>query len=211
MFAGNGKNYLYDTAHVPLTSHLADVGMAAEDSDANDFLQAIKHYVENPHLRLGVSAAADLRRGTKKAIKANADAYIKTVEIVHSEELEFSTAKCPCCDARFKWRWNRLAVKKNGLTPTVHSDLRKHFKICTAANGTPALTAAYKTVRSNSNTKVVQRRCEQAGRKFKPGCGRGNGDKCTGLQLYMDSFNKTKLQDIITYVPIHPSAVVLCG
>lgn len=80
MLAGNGKNFLYDTAHVPVASHLADVDMDTEDGDEEaDFLQAVEHYAENKHLRLQVSAATDLRRGTRKAIRAKAEAYIKTV------------------------------------------------------------------------------------------------------------------------------------
>ena len=63
------------TAHVPLGNDLV-----GEDSDGDDdFLQVVKHYAENQHLRLEVSAATDIGRGTKKAIKAKVEAYVKTV------------------------------------------------------------------------------------------------------------------------------------
>ncbi len=75
MLAGNGKLYLYDTA-----------SMDVEDSDGPNFLQMVQHYAEHSDLRLVVSAAADIRRGFKKAIQAKAEAYIKTVRLCPAVE-----------------------------------------------------------------------------------------------------------------------------
>ncbi len=124
------------------------------------------------------------------------------VETVECKDLKLTTAQCPCCNSRFKWDWDKQR-SKNRLAAKLKSDLVAHFKICTAANGTPSLSSAYKEVQSEYSAKRQQKICEQAGRTYRPSCGPGNGERVDGLELYMDSFTKTKLQDIIKYVPIH--------